>query len=147
MVVEASTMEIQAWKPELDATNDGLKLQVGKINKHLECVVLGHSSASLGVLENPMMTSVIFSASDTAIGPDGHRVDNTHRETGLGPITTHPHLPIKGMPDLPSNRLFGYHPEHHVGHPSNHSSNSSHRHPGKLPKISFLLFDGDSPQL
>lgn len=135
------------WKPRVDAAMEDLRQEVGVLRKSVHRVVLDASpSTSAGILPQPVAAAAIPSAGHPVVGPDGHRVELHHRESG-----SHTHLPVKGTPPpsapycSASQPLFSFplesNTESMVG--AERSSFSSNR----LPKMNFPSFDGENPKL
>ncbi|XP_066341079.1 uncharacterized protein [Miscanthus floridulus] len=81
--------------------------------------------------------------------PNGPCVDNHHRESGFGVVTTQIHSPVKGMPLFPSppSPRSVLQPN---DDPGPHSGTTGVGHngfqPPKLPKFDFPKFDGSQPK-
>jgi hypothetical protein len=79
--------------------------------------------------------------------PDGHHKYNSYREDGYGSLPTLTHLPVKGtLPDS-SHLIAQSHSQQLRSYARGGStdSNRSNSH-GKLPKLNFPVFDGESPK-
>jgi hypothetical protein len=135
---------------------DDLRLEVGKVTKHCECVVFDKSTAMLGVLAPTSSAADRPSVASTTISPHGHRVDMNHREDGFGSITTLLHPLVKGtcfqLPStpvqlgdgvpVPASGVLGG-PSSRVGTVFQSSSVDL----GHLPKLNFPVFDEENPKL
>ncbi|CAD6228400.1 unnamed protein product [Miscanthus lutarioriparius] len=81
------------WRPRVDATIDGFRVELSMMRKTMNRVVLDSGSASsASLLTKSKMTAVSSSAGNPVIDPVGHHVDKHHR--GFGFQTR---LPGKGV--------------------------------------------------
>jgi len=141
--VDAEYAAMSDWKPRLEASAEDLKLEVTKLHKAWDRVALDRPHPGAGILEHPTSASASPSAATGADGPDGHRVAHRHRDLEFGKVSTHTHVPVKGMP---------YH-HSSVPKPPLHSNDSEPRpihtdrvNFGRLPKLHFPSFDGLNPK-
>jgi hypothetical protein len=100
-VLEKAATSFQDWQPGIEGSVDDIRLEVRKINKHMEKVTIEQApSKSGGIFLFPESASVRPPAGVHADRPDGHRKDNTNREDGYGSVTALPYPPVKGtVPD------------------------------------------------
>jgi len=139
---------LEEWRPEIDATVDDIRLEVGKLNKHWERAVRARSPpllpTSTPAAERPFAPS-------NANRPNGHHEASNHREDGYGLVTTILHPPVKGaspvpLPPVPSpTSCTVCFP--HDSTSGFRSSGGSFSSTGKIPKLNFPAFDGDNPKL
>jgi len=146
--VERVAASLEEWRPEIDATVDDIRLDVGKLNKHWERAVRARSPpllpTSTPAAERPFAPS-------NANRPNGHHEASNHREDGYGLVTTILHPPVKGaspvpLPPVPSpTSCTVCFP--HDSTSGFRSSGGSFSSTGKIPKLNFPAFDGDNPKL
>jgi hypothetical protein len=138
----------EEWQPAAEGALDDVKLEVHKLNKHLERVVIDQAPVqSDGILKSPELASMRPSAGIHADGPSGHREGNRHREDGYGSVMAVLHPLVKGaytaIPSPQFNSVHNHIPSH--GTRGGYSA-SEFNSMGKLPKLNFALFDGDNPK-
>lgn len=148
--LEQAAMSFDSWKPQIEASINDIRVEVGQLSKHWERSVFEHGPKETALLEKPGSASARPSARDHADGPGGHREDSTHRDTGFGSVLTYTHVPDKGQfhsqPPTPSFRKsHSLSPNFEPSHWG--SGNSTDQFVGKLPKLTFPSFDGDNPKL
>jgi hypothetical protein len=99
------------WRLGAEGALDDVKLEVHKLNKHVEQVVIDQALVqSDGIFKSPESASVRPSAGVHADGPSGHREDNRHREDGYGSVMAVLHPPVKGAyTALPSPQFNSIH--------------------------------------
>lgn len=138
-IAQAST-EFESWRPQVDTAVTDLKLEMSKLNKHMDRVLLDRSPNSC-LLDAPKSASARPPTGAAVDGPTGHRNDNHHRDHGSGMVFTHSHIPVKGTHHYsshsPKNSPLGTDPE----------SRSDRVAFGRLPKLQFPSFDGPKPKL
>ena len=110
--LERATASIEEWRPSIDGAVDDIRLQVSKTKLEVSKISRHWERA---VLEQPATSPGVFAAAPDAVpsaverphhgapatSPNGHRVDNHHRESGFGVVSTLVHSPVKGMPVFP----------------------------------------------
>lgn len=148
----AASLEISTWRSSVDSAMadlsakvsavDSIQHQIGALHKKIDRVVLDRPSHDSGILPNPLATAASPSAGNPVVGPEGHRVDRTHQETGFGSVLTYTHLAVTGTPPSASDfRTF------RAPHVSNSTGSFGSASTGRLPKLSFPKFDGENPKL
>nr|XP_034569779.1 uncharacterized protein LOC117834275 [Setaria viridis] len=146
--LEKAAATPEEWQPGIEGSIDDIKLEVRKLNKHLERVVIDQAPVHPGgIFSLPESASARPPAGSNADGPAGHRDELFHREDGFGSISTLIHPPVKGaFPNPPAtlppqfpHRLPSY------GSRSGFAAIGGHSQ-GKLPKLNFPVFEGDNPR-
>jgi hypothetical protein len=102
-VLEKVAASFQDWQPGIEGSVDDIRLEVRKINKHMEKVAIEQApSKSGGIFSFPESASVRPPAGVHADGPDVHRKDNNHREDGYGSVTalTYPRSRVRFLIQL-----------------------------------------------
>jgi hypothetical protein len=101
----------EEWQPAAEGALDDVNLEVRKLNKHLERVIIDQALVqSGGIFKSPESVSVRLSAGVHADGPSGHREDNRPREDGYGSVIAVLHPPVKGAyTALPSPQFNSVH--------------------------------------
>ncbi|PAN39674.1 hypothetical protein PAHAL_7G260200 [Panicum hallii] len=106
--VEAAATAFETWRPQIDSAVEDLKMEVTKLNKHLDRALLDRSTDS-GLLQPTVSATARPYAGFTADGSSGHRHEHNHRDHEFGIVFTHTHIPVKGTsPPLftpPSSKL------------------------------------------
>lgn len=93
MTLEKLTRLLEEWRPEIKGTMDDVRLAVKKLNIHTERVAIEHLSTAPGILA-PCPSAVGCPPADNmADRPNGHCVEQIHREDGYGSVTTVKHPP------------------------------------------------------
>jgi hypothetical protein len=154
--LEKVAASLDEWRPSIEGIVDDLKsdvskskLEVSKISRNWERAILDQPAPTPGVFASAPPTPerpFIGAPSNT---PNGPCVDNHHRESGFGVLTTQIHSPVKGMPLFPS-----YPSPRSVlqsnDDPGPHSGTTGVGHngfqPPKLPKFDFPKFDRSQPK-
>jgi hypothetical protein len=135
----------------VDESLASIKLELAKLNSLFDRDTKQSATFEPGVLQIKSATehSHIGSRADHS---NGHRVDTSHRDCGFGSVYTQIHDLIKGTmfhppppPNVPLHVDFSFGHDH-----SCFQNKTRHSHriaTGKLPKLNFPTFDGDSPKL
>ncbi|CAO2192037.1 unnamed protein product [Urochloa humidicola] len=152
--LEKAAASFDEWQPQIEAQLEDVRFEVGKLGRQWEHSVRDSGTTSAGILPNPFTKSAPgrSSASDPrADGPDGHRVDNTTRETGFGSVFIQTHLPVKGAyhhstPPSPRHPRSNSAPVDFRFN-KNFAGSSDSSVPIKLPKLEFQQFSGEDPKL
>lgn len=111
--LERAAASLEDWRPEMQGMVDDIRLEVRKLSKHWERMVLNRLPP---LLETTPSAAKRPSATSEANRPNGHRDDKFHQEDGYGSVTTivHPssrvryapppstHTPKLPVPPLPS---------------------------------------------
>jgi len=148
VAVETVAASLEEWRPGIDGLVDDLKLEVRKLSSHWERSVRNTASVDPGPIAAPELPAAgLPSAGSTAIRPNGHHVEQNHREDDFGVVTTLLHPPVKGAYDpttsLPHRaRIYAEHSGSRVSNSSGLGSLT-----GKLPKLNFPSFSGENPKL
>jgi hypothetical protein len=146
--LEKVAASYEEWQPSVEGSLDDVKLEIRKLNKHLERIVLDKSpSSSDGIFKLPESASARPSAGVNADGTNGHRDDLFHWADGFGSVTTLLHPPVKGtLPD--STHMIAHAYSHQSRPPDKFACHDAPRsNSSKLPKLNFPVFDGESPKL
>jgi hypothetical protein len=87
-----------AWKLEMDESLTSIKLKLAKLSSFFDRDTKQSPASKPRVLQIESAT-VRPHAGSSADGPNGHSVNNNHRDCGYGGggVYTHIHDPIKGM--------------------------------------------------
>lgn len=145
VTLEKVAAAYEEWQPGIEGTMDDLKLEVRKLNKHWERAVRDNAPVLPGLCPLPESASARPPAGVTADGPNGHRVDIYNREDGYGSVTTLLYPPVKGTcllpPPVPRNSFSSPHQQSRSRGSSVSLGGSGS---GKIPKLNFPVFDGDS---
>jgi len=145
VTLEMVAAAYEEWQPGIEGTMDDLKLEVRKLNKHWERAVRDNAPVLPGLCPLPESASARPPAGVTADGPNGHRVDIYNREDGYGSVTTLLYPPVKGTcllpPPVPRNSFSSPHRQSGSRGSSVSLGGSGS---GKIPKLNFPVFDGDS---
>jgi hypothetical protein len=150
--LEKATDMLEDWHMSMEGMADDLRLEVGKISKHWKRVVTDKTTWMVDVLA-PSPSAVERSLVGVpAVSAHGHRVDSWPREDGFGSVTTLLHPSAKGTcsPGFPPLVLRNSEiPPHRVlpQYGDVPSSGMGGVIRGRLPKLNFLVFDGENPKL
>jgi len=146
--LESASSAFDSWKPRVDSAVEALKLEVHKLNKHLDRALLDRAAVESALLDPPLLMSVRPSAGVRVDGPDGHHSVHTHRDHQHGTVFTHSHVPITGTPCPPplTRKPLGDVDSSRSASGSRPFS-SDQRNFGRLPKIPFPTFEGGHPKL
>lgn len=136
-VLEEMGAELSAWKPKVDTALDDVKLEIWKLNKLWDRSSF-EGSVEPGLLQKPSVPAGRLLLGSDAEGFSEHRGDRSSKDQGFGSVHTYIPDATKGTPQ------FSFPP---VSPTLLKTGESSCRSLGKLPKLSFPLFDGEYPQL
>jgi hypothetical protein len=169
-VLECAASTFEDWSTSMEGTVDDIKLEVGKLPKHLErsmhersppLIPLGTSLAA-EPKTTPAVNKMLLpygdlksssasgrpSAADIADRPNRHILDNQYREGGYGSVTTIVHPPVKGACPLPIPPSKSYSsPIPGSEYRPRSASPLVSGGVGRLPKLNFPSFDGNNPKL
>jgi hypothetical protein len=137
------------WKPEVESSINSVCLELAKLNTFFDHEVKELNANKPGILKLRSVLEQPTSASP-ADGPNDHRVENQHRDCGLGCVYTFTHDPVKGTVHSPQFlSRTNYTPELHAPRDPFASSfgQTSRNAIGKLPKVNFPKFEGENPKL
>jgi hypothetical protein len=142
--LEMARTEADVERVEMDRQLEGLKLEVGRINRFLECETMANNHTKLGIFSTTESALAPPPSSTIADGPDRHRVAHHHRDCESGSLNTHPHIPVNGTIQTNPPVLERL-PE--LGPTASHATHvdSMHVSQGRLPKIQFPVFSGEDP--
>lgn len=149
-VLEAAGSELSSWKPKVDGAMEDIKLEIRKLNKLSDRSSL-EAPAEPGLLPKPGDISVRQGFGSEAEGMMGHRQEQSFKDHNFGSVLTYLPDPQKGMhhssftPICPSGR--GHMPQIDTCDTRLRYSDSGFHALGKLPKLTFPVFDGDNPRL
>ena len=162
--LERVTSTLDEWRPSIQGTVDDIKLEVSKtkleiskISRNWERAILDQPATSPSVFAAAPANIERPSAGAPATSPNGHRVDNSNRESGFGVVSTLVHSPVTGMNPPPSgfSSVSSMPPPLSLAMPPPidhgfHSGSTAVGHNGfqspKLPKFDFPKFDGSQPK-
>ena len=107
--LEKVTASLDEWRPSIEGIIDDMKLDISKSKLEVSKISRNWERT---ILDQPATTAGIFAAVSLAVErpfvgapanlPNGHYVDNHHRESGFGVVSTLIHSPVKGMPPFPT---------------------------------------------
>lgn len=149
--LESSSQAVELWRPQIDASIDGLYANIQTIRADIAQIVTQQPSNSrsggfgaAGILGTPR--SVIGRSPATFDNTDCSRFGPgaaiSHRDSGIGYNQPNFRCPVTGAWNNPSPPSFTFPTQYdHSGHVP------LHRQLGGLPKLSFPKFDGTSPKL
>ncbi|GJM98902.1 hypothetical protein PR202_ga15954 [Eleusine coracana subsp. coracana] len=85
---------LEHWRPSVDKCVDDIKLELSRLNKHMERENMKNPGSKPGIFSGsaPAHTS----AAGTADGPIGHRYDKHHRDHEFGQFHPQPCVPGTG---------------------------------------------------
>ena len=156
VALEKVTASLDEWRPSIEGLVDDMKLDISKSKLEVSKISRNWERA---ILEQPASTPGVFAVAPSAVErpfvnapanlPNGHCVDNHHRESGFGVVSTLIHSPVKGMPPFPNppspRSVF-----QSTDDPGVRSGTTGVGHNGfqspKLPKFDFPKFDGSQPK-
>jgi hypothetical protein len=139
--IEKAASDLTSWRQEHEGIVDDLRLRIGKLDKYWNRSVIETAAVHVepAIFPDPPLKSEQHAAPSPAgymaARPDGHRVDNHHRENGYGVVTTLTHSPVTGThdsSDLPP-KLHGTASDLILAH--NRPPDLPHNPTGKLPKM------------
>jgi hypothetical protein len=141
------------WKPEVEASLSTVKLELSKFNSFFTHEGKMLDTSSPGIVSSGTTSSHPVLGS-VATGPQGHRVDSSHRDCGYWGVYTHIHDPVKGTFYTPPPPLENPKPTDTANLASGRAVSSHNtmglgaKHLlGKLPKINFPKFEVKNPRL
>jgi hypothetical protein len=127
--LEMARKEVESGYADLEKQFGDLKLEVNRINRFLECENMNNSQDKVG----------IFGATDA---------DADHRELGSSSACQEHLHRTQGMSQSdPFPRASELSHDHARGHHSFPHLESQRSGKGRLPKLKFLVFHGEDPQL
>ncbi|CAO2143937.1 unnamed protein product [Urochloa humidicola] len=108
--LDRASAGFNSWQPQVDAAIKDLKLEVSKLNKHVDRLILERPTTDPGLLDKPKPAPARPSAETFADGPDGYRTQKHHQDHEFGFVFTHTHIPVKSMslPKLSSPPSFQF---------------------------------------
>lgn len=127
--------------PSIEGTVDDIRLEVNKLSKHWERAVFDRATNEPLRPTPPAPERLPFPG--FAGRPNGHCVDQSHREADHGVVTTMSHLPVKGAYSEPQ---FS-HADRRSSIVSEPRGEGARGNYSKWPKIDFPWFDGENPKL
>jgi hypothetical protein len=89
-VAVAFDKSFREWKPEVDSSMSAVRLELSKLNTFFDCDANSSSTPKPGVLSIGSTTAQP-AASGHPDGPNGHRVESSHRDRGFGRVYTQTH--------------------------------------------------------
>ncbi|CAN6343657.1 unnamed protein product [Urochloa humidicola] len=153
--LEAAAQVFDDWKPKVDASIEDLCIEVGAMRKTVKRVVLESDlSSSAGIFPKPVATTPIPSIGNQGGESGGLREDKVDHGNKFGTVYAQIHSQNNGMfsePKKPVHRSssqpllsaqIGSHS--YLSHFQFHATESNI---GRLPKLNFLVFEGENPKL
>uniref|UniRef100_A0A0A9AK33 Retrotransposon gag domain-containing protein n=1 Tax=Arundo donax TaxID=35708 RepID=A0A0A9AK33_ARUDO len=147
MAMESVAKGLEDWKPRVEASVEYLRVEVAALRKTVNRVVLEQSAPSPSIFPALGATAAISSAGNPVVGSDEHYVDPPHRETACGSVTAYTSLLVKGMYDSHSHKSFAVNVDPSGVRNTFELRSLAQKFMGRLPKMNFPQFDGDSPKL
>jgi hypothetical protein len=128
---------------------DNLRLHLTKLDQYWNRSIADNITEPALFNEPPVKSeqhAATSYAGYMAAWPNGHRIDNHHREDGYGVVTTLAHSPVMSMPNPPDPppKLHGAATDLIQAH--NRPPDLPPNPTGKLPKMNFPSFDGTDLQ-
>lgn len=94
--LEKTTGLLEDWRQNLEGIIDDLRLEVGRVSKHWERVLMDKPSSMPGILALAPSAGERPPAGSTAASPCGHCFESGNREMKFGSVTTLLSPPDKG---------------------------------------------------
>ncbi|CAN6333957.1 unnamed protein product [Urochloa humidicola] len=159
--LEHAAINVDDWRPDIEVSLDHIRLEVNKLSKNWERALLDPrvppvlpTPTKVDPRAVPVFPSATSSpptagrpsASTEAIKSNGHQDDLRFRDQGHGSVTTILPDPGKGTNNStlppPPTQFHGKRYDSCSPRPQFGDSSGF----GKLPKVSFPVFDGDNPR-
>lgn len=151
----AMIRDISLWKPQVDADVGSLRKQMGMISEKVGTLVefcealqpaLKVFKRTSTEMTPPAVASGLSPFLNSAQGPNGHRLHDTHRSDGFGVVTTLTPRPVTGVQHFSiSGSPINTAP--HQLEPVLPTSVYPAHLTASLPNLSFPQFDGHHPKV
>jgi len=107
--LEKVDASLDEWRSLIEGIVNNMKLDISKSKLEVSKISRNWERP---ILDQPATTPGVFTAVPSAVErpfvnapanlPNGHCVDNHHRVSGFGVVSTLIHSPVKGMPPFPT---------------------------------------------